>query len=101
MIYKGTVLEIQGKLSKGKAHGPYYNVSQEDGTNIGGHIKIDDLEAIGFISLPFMGLESHHLAFFDKEGEIKFTIYLGRENKKLIESVKTSFLEMKQEYCGE
>ncbi len=101
MVHLGSVLEIQGKLSKGKKGGPYYNVSQENGTSIGGHIKIDDLEAIGFVSMPFMNLESHHLAFFNKEGEIKFTVYVGRENKKLIESVRQSFLQMKNTYCGE
>ncbi len=101
MIHLGSVLEIQGKLSMGKKGGPYYNVSQENGTSIGGHIKIDDLEAIAFVSMPFMGLESHHLAFFNNEGEIKFTVYLGRENKVLIESVRLSFLEMKKAYCGE
>ena len=50
---------------------------------------------MAFLSLPFMGLESHSIQFFDAAGAVVFSIYVGRENRALIPSVKERFLALR------
>ena len=52
---------------------------------------------MAFLSMPFMGLESHSVQFFDAGGGVVFSVYAGRENHRIIPSVKASFLSMKKE----
>lgn len=42
-----------------------------------------------------MGLESHSIQFFDAAGAVVFSIYVGRENRALIPSVKERFLALR------
>ncbi len=93
----GSVFEICGKLNKG-AHGRgYFNLHGAEALN--GHLKVDDLAGIGFMSMPFMGLESHSVLFFNEAGEVKFSVYVGRENKVLIPEARTSFLSLQAKYA--
>ncbi len=100
MIHLGTVLEISGKLGEGNFGHGYYNVSHANGSCIGGHLKMDDLAGIAFLSMPLHGSESRNVAFFNKEGEVKFYVFAGRENKQIIESVKVSFDKIKEQYSS-
>ena len=50
---------------------------------------------MAFLSLPFMGLESHSIQFFDAADAVVFSIYVGRENRALIPSVKERFLALR------
>lgn len=95
MQHLGTVLEVKGAIPPGAYGHGYFNLKSE--TGIGGHMKVDDLEAIGFMTMPFMGLESLSVQFFNTDGAVKFAIYAGREeNKKIIPSVAESFNRLKE-----
>ena len=67
---------------------------------VGGHLKYDAVGAIAFASIPFMKRESHCVIFFDKEGKVSFSVYLGRENHQIIESVKAAFFAGKEAFCA-
>ena len=70
MTHLGTVIEIKGKIPEGRHGHGYFNLS--GGSGLGGHLKIDDLGHICFLSLPFMGLESHSVQFFNAAGTVMF-----------------------------
>lgn len=90
IVHDGHVFEIEGKLSKGKRAQGYYNILGKDAT-IGGHLRYDGIGAIAFVTLPFMKRESLSVQFFNKSGAVAFSVYVGRENHQLIESVKAQF----------
>ena len=50
------------------------------------------------MTMPFMGRESHFAAFFTTSGEVAYSMYVGREKHKLIESAKEKFLALQQKY---
>ena len=76
----------------------YYNILHADAT-LGGHIKADTISEMAFISMPFMGRESHYVAFFGQDGSLHFSVYVGRENHQLIASVKEAFAAAKARFC--
>lgn len=94
----GSVFEICGKLNTGAFGHGYYNLKGD--SPLHGHLKVDDLDCIGFLSVPFMGLESHSVVFFNDKGEVKFSVYVGREKRKLIPEVLDSFMNMKNQFAG-
>ena len=97
IVSNDTVIsETKGELPNGSyAHG-YYNFENST-IGIGGHINKDSLNGIGFVSRPFMGLESLSIQFFDKTGKAMFKIYLGRDDKKqIIHTQKEKFLKLKE-----
>lgn len=94
MQHLGTVLEIKGTIPPGSYGHGYFNLASEGG--IGGHVKIDDLETMCFLALPFMGLESLSVQFFNTAGDVKFSIYAGRnEKREIIPAVRESFNRMR------
>lgn len=97
ILHEGHVFEIASKLSAGKRGMGYYNILSKDAV-VGGHINADALGAIAFISMPFMGRESHYVAFFGKDEKLHFCVYVGRENHQLIESVKKGFMDAKNQF---
>lgn len=99
VVHKEHVFEIQGKLSAGKRARGYYNILASDAV-IGGHIKYDEIEAVAFISMPFMKRESHSVQFFAKDGSVAFSVYCGRENHQLIESVVAAFHSDKAKFTA-
>lgn len=98
IIHEGHVFEIQSKLSAGKRAMGYYNILAKDAV-IGGHLNADALGHVAFITMPFMGRESHYVAFFGKDEKLHFCVYVGRENHQLIESVKEGFFKAKEKFC--
>ena len=94
----GSTFEICGKLNKGSFGHGYFNLNGNEALH--GHLNVEDISRIAFLSMPFMGLESHSVQFFNKEGKVKFSVYIGRENRVLIPQAKESFLNMKKEYLG-
>ena len=99
MQHLGTVLEIKGVIPAGSHGHGYFNL--KDGGCIGGHIKVDDIACICFLSMPFMGLESHSIQFFNNDGAVKFALYVGREGRVLIPSVHESFVKLRTAVCKE
>ena len=93
MRHGGSVVEIKGQIPAGKHGGGYFNL--DHGCPLGGHICSSNIARMAFLSLPFMGLESHSIQFFDAAGAVVFSIYVGRENRALIPSVKERFLALR------
>ncbi len=96
MTHAGSVIEIKGQLPKGKLGHGYFNLGH--GLPLSGHLYPDTIKTIGFLSLPFMGLESLSVQFFDAEGKVVFAIYVGREKRVLIPEAKESFASLRQKY---
>jgi heme iron utilization protein len=57
--------------------------------------------AIPCVSKPFMGLESHSVRFYNEKGEAMFAVYVGREGRALIPSVREGFMALRRETHGE
>ena len=98
IVHAGHVFEIQTKLSTGKCARGYYNILQKDAV-AGGHIKYEDIAAAAFVTMPFMGRESHSVQFFSNDGSVAFSVYVGRENHQLIDSVVEAFHKAKAAFC--
>lgn len=96
--YKGSAFEISVKISEGVFGHGFYNI-MGGASAFEGHIKADNIHTIVFSTLPFMSLESLSVLFFDKSGGLIFSVYAGRENRQIIESIKTSFYQMKEKYA--
>lgn len=92
----GSTFEVCGKLNKGSFGHGYFNLNGDEALH--GHLNVDDISRIAFLSMPFMGLESHSVQFFNDAGAVKFSVYVGRENRILIPQVRDSFLTMQKEY---
>ena len=93
----GNVIEVETKLVTGKAAMGYYNLMGGK-SPLQGHFKYGDISEIGFVTMPFMGRESHFAAFFTTSGEVAYSMYVGREKHKLIEGAKEKFLALQQKY---
>lgn len=96
--HEGHVIEVQGRLPSGKLGHGYYNLAE--GGAIGGHLRAEDIAEIAFLSMPFMGLESHSVQFFNAGGHVVFSVYAGRERHSILPSVKEAFLNMKKRLAG-
>ncbi len=94
----GSIFEVKAPFPKGKvAHG-YYNLMGKDG-ELHGHLRLDLVEHIAFVSKPFRGLESHYIGFFNGDGECVFKVYLGRDKKRqLLPEQIDAFMRMKKEF---
>jgi putative heme utilization carrier protein HutX len=100
MQHLGTVLEVKAGIPPGKNGHGYFNLAGD--SPLGGHLKMDDLKCICFMSLPFMGLESLSLQFFNNNAEVKFSIYAGRDEKRrIIPAVRESFANLRETFCQE
>lgn len=92
---ESTILEVKAPFPAGTYGHGYYNLKSKE-TAIGGHIKSDDLEAIFFVSKPFMGLESHSIQFFNKNGNAMFKLFLGRDdNRQINQEQLEKFINLK------
>lgn len=99
ILHLGSAFEISTKITEGVFGHGYYNIMGE--SPLEGHIKADEIHSIVFSTMPFMGLESLSVLFFDKTGRLIFSVYAGRQNRQIIETVKNSFYKMKDEYAHE
>ena len=99
MCHAGSVVEIKGRIPGGRHGGGYFNL--ESGAPLGGHIRSDRATDICFLSLPFMGLESHSVQFFGADGAVLFGVYVGREQRVLIPEAREGFFAMRAKLCKE
>lgn len=99
ITHEGHVFEIAAKLSTGKRAMGYYNILAKDAV-VGGHLAYEKIKAAAFVTMPFMGRESLSVLFFDAEGRVSFSVYAGRENHPIIESVKTAFFADREKFCA-
>ncbi|MDR9831506.1 heme utilization cystosolic carrier protein HutX [Vibrio sp. FNV 38] len=93
----GSIFEFKGPFPKGKtAHG-YYNIMGKAGLH--GHLKLDLITNIAFVSKQFHGTDTHHIAFFNAGGNCVFRVYLGRDKARhLIPEQIEAFNGMKQSF---
>lgn len=98
IVCDGHIFEIQAPLTIGKESHGFYNILDHNAT-IGGHLLPSALKTLAFLQMPFMGRESLSLQFFNEKDEVSFSIYVGRENHQLIESVKEAFFKAKAQFC--
>lgn len=81
----GSIFEIKDRFPSGMMGRGYYNLNMKEQEGaIHGHLKLDNIAHIAFVSLPFRGKESYNIAFTAENGETIFKVYLGRdENRQL------------------
>ncbi len=99
MRHGRSVIEIKGCIPSGKHGGGYFNLAP--GQPLGGHVNSEEVAHICFLSLPFMGLESHSVQFFDAAGAVLFSVYVGRENKKLMPEARDGFFALREAFGKE
>ncbi|WP_321532116.1 heme utilization cystosolic carrier protein HutX [uncultured Desulfuromonas sp.] len=91
----GMVVEVSGPLPAGKEGHGFFNLHAPS-CSLGGHILLNNLGAVYFVSRPFMGKESHSVQFFDTDGRHAFAVYVGRdESRQLLAESAASFMRMK------
>lgn len=100
IIHAGSVFEIEGRLSKGKIGHGYYNILSKHAA-IGGHLNYLDIGAIAFTALPFMKRESLAVQFFSKSGSVAFAVFAGREDHRIIPSVREAFFAAKARFAAD
>ncbi|WP_087017987.1 heme utilization cystosolic carrier protein HutX [Thaumasiovibrio subtropicus] len=94
----GSIFEIKGTFPKGKTNHGYYNLLSREGLN--GHLRLDLITDIAFVSKPFHGMETHQITFFNAQGECVFKVYLGRDKaRNLIPEQVEKFHAMKKEFA--
>jgi hypothetical protein len=94
-VAPGAITEISGRLPRGKLGRRMFNFG-EAGCPLAGHIRVDELKQVCLVSKPFMGLESHSARFYNHNGDLMFAVYVGRNGKTLIPSVREGFLNLRK-----
>lgn len=80
---EGSIFEIKDRFPSGSFGHGYYNLNMGmDQGAIHGHLKLDNIAQIAFVSLPFRGKESYNIAFVAQTGQTMFKVYLGRDEKR-------------------
>lgn len=80
---EGSIFEIKDRFPSGMVGRGYYNLNMKDEEGaLHGHIKLDTLAHIVFVSLPFRGKESYNIAFIAQNGQTIFKVYLGRDEQR-------------------
>jgi len=83
----GAIIEVKGRLPQGESGHGFFNIG-EPGNPLGGHIRVDAIETICLVSKPFMGLETHSVRFYGKQGALLFAVYVGRNGTDLVASAR-------------
>lgn len=99
IVHEGHVFEIEGRLMPGKIGGGYYNILSKHAV-IGGHLNYREVGAVCFSELPFMGRESLSVQFFTRAGNLAFAVYAGREDHRIVDSVREAFRTMKARFAA-
>lgn len=92
----GSIFEAKAPFPKGKNARGYYNLMGGIEGELHGHLKLDLISDIAFVSKPFMGMESYYIGFYDSSGGCVFKVYLGRDKKRqLLPEQVARFNELK------
>ena len=92
---KSAIVEVKGRLPKGKYGHGFFNLMEKDHP-LGGHLMVEKLGTICFLEKPFFGMESLSVQFFDTDGDAMFAVYAGREKTTLLPSVVEGFHALKK-----
>lgn len=92
---EGSVFEFKGPFPRGSiAHG-YYNFMHHKNP-FHGHLLVDGLAEVAFVSKPHRGAESHSMAFLSPAGNCVFKVFLGRDQeRRLIPAQVERFKQLK------
>jgi heme iron utilization protein len=96
----GALVEVKGRLPQGRFSHGFFNIGEDD-NSLGGHLAVSQLKAVCFVSKPFMGMESHAVRFYNHQAQLMFAVYVGRNGKTLIPSVKDAFLALRRDSAPE
>ena len=99
-VTPGAIVEVKGRLPRGNFGHGFFNIGAGDNP-LAGHLMIDRLRAICFVSKPIMGMESHSVRFYDKQGALMFAVHVGREGRTLIPSVLNRFMRLRDRFRKE
>ncbi|GLS91073.1 HuvX protein [Psychromonas marina] len=95
----GSIFEFKAAFPKGKLDHGYYNIMGKAGLH--GHLRLDLVEQIAFVSKPFHGMQTHYIGFYNPAGECVFKVYLGRDKKRqLLPQQVTNFHTLQQGLCA-
>jgi len=95
----GSIFEFKNPFPKGKSASGYYNIMGKEGLH--GHLRIDLITHIAFVSKPFRSMESHYIGFYDESGNCVFKVYVGRDKKRqLLTEQVSAFNALKQTLCA-
>ncbi len=91
----GSIFEVKAPFPKGKIAYGYYNLMGKPG-EMHGHLKLERMAGIAFVSKPFRGKTTHYIGFFTEQGDSIFKIYLGRDEKRqLLDNQIDAFNQLK------
>lgn len=91
------VIEIKDHMPTGTYGHGYYNFNSE--SSISGHLKVDDIDKIVFVSKEHRGMLSHSVVFNDVNGEHIFKVFVSRdENRKLLDDQVEKFMALKDRF---
>ena len=76
----GSIYEVKAAFPAGKLARGYYNLMAKEG-QLDGHLKLDSITNIAFVSKSLRGRESHYIGFYASCGSNIFKIYLGRDQQ--------------------
>lgn len=80
---EGSIFEIKDRFPSGIFGRGYYNLNMKDEEGaLHGHLKLNNIAHIAFVSLPFRGKESYNIAFIAHNGQTIFKVYLGRDEQR-------------------
>ncbi len=77
ILHGGSVFEFKGDFPTGTLAEGFYNLKGDSGFE--GHLNLDSIQSIQFQSKNHRGRESHALVFIDKNSDVIFKIFLGRD----------------------
>lgn len=74
------IMEFGGVIPVGQVSRGYYNIPGTAGFH--GHLRHERCSEIAFLERPFMGRHTASILFFNREGNIMFKIFVGRDEKR-------------------
>ncbi|MBP3730812.1 MAG: heme utilization cystosolic carrier protein HutX [Mailhella sp.] len=83
-----------GRIPEGRAVSGIYHFSGEG--PLSGHVRLDSISEICFLSLPFMGRETCSVQFFDLDGSAMFAVHVGKVAGELSPYARASFMSMRE-----
>ena len=93
-ITNSFVIEIKDNMPTGTYGHGYYNFNSP--SSISGHLKVDDIDKIIFVTKKHRGMLSHSVVFYDAKGEHIFKVFVARdENKQLLPKQVEKFMNLK------
>jgi putative heme utilization carrier protein HutX len=92
------VIEIKDYMPTGTYGHGYYNFDSKN-SSISGHLKVNDIDKIIFVSKEHNGMVSHSIVFYDRDGEHILKVFVARdENRELLLGQVKKFFALKKRF---